>query len=210
MSKPQIILIGGGGHCRACIDVIELENRFQIAGIVERPEASSENHILGYPILGSDDDLPALAKIFSYALVTIGQIKSPKPRIRLYEHLLELYFQIPVIISPLAYISKHAKIGQGTIAMHQTIVNAGANVGNNCILNTRALLEHDVCVGDNCHISTNSVINGASIIGPGSFVGSSSIIREGVSVGKNCIIGAGTRVIKNISENKTYIGQDKL
>ena len=210
MTKPQIILIGGGGHCRACIDVIELENRFQIAGIVERPEASPANHILGYPILGSDDDLPALAKIFPYALVTIGQIKSPEPRIRLYERLLELNFQIPVIISPLAYISKHAKIGQGTIAMHQTIVNAGANVGNNCILNTRALLEHDVCVGDNCHISTNSVLNGASRIGPGSFVGSSSIIREGVSVGKNCIIGAGTRVIKNIPENKAYIGQEKL
>jgi len=51
MPKPQIILIGGGGHCRACIDVIEMENRFQIAGIVERSESSSGNHILGYPII---------------------------------------------------------------------------------------------------------------------------------------------------------------
>ncbi len=26
MAKPKIILIGGGGHCKACIDVIENTN----------------------------------------------------------------------------------------------------------------------------------------------------------------------------------------
>lgn len=210
MDKHQIILIGGGGHCRACIDVIELENRFQISGIVERPEASHGNNILGYPILGSDDNLPALAKKFPHALVTIGQIKNPDPRIRLYERLLELNFQIPEIISPLAYVSKHACIGTGTIVMHHAMINAGASVGNNCIVNTKALIEHDVCVGDNCHISTTSVLNGESIIGSSTFVGSGGIIKGGVLVGKNCIIGAGARVIKNIPDNKMYIGQDKL
>ena len=34
--KASILLIGGGGHCRACVDVLEQEGRFQIAGIVER------------------------------------------------------------------------------------------------------------------------------------------------------------------------------
>lgn len=25
MKQPEIILIGGGGHCKACIDVVEAE-----------------------------------------------------------------------------------------------------------------------------------------------------------------------------------------
>ncbi len=207
-SKPQIILVGGGGHCRACIDVIELEDRFEIAGIVERSDVSQGDSILGYPILGGDDDLPNLAEKFPYALVTVGQIKNPEPRIRLYKTLLESEFQIPTIISPLAYVSKHACIGLGTIVMHHAIVNACVKVGINCILNTKALLEHDVCVGDNCHISTNSVLNGESIIGSNTFVGSGSIIREGISIGKRCLIRAGSRVIKNIADNKTHIDQD--
>jgi len=33
--KKELILIGGGGHCTACIDVIEQEGRFAIAGIVD-------------------------------------------------------------------------------------------------------------------------------------------------------------------------------
>lgn len=210
MVNPLIILVGGGGHCRACIDVIELEDRFQIAGIIEKPEAAQGDNILGYPILGSDNELPILVKDFPYALVAIGQIKRPEPRIRLYESLLELGFQLPIIISPLAYVSKYACIGTGTIVMHHAIVNACANVGNNCILNTKTLLEHDVCVGDNCHISTRSVLNGESIIGSGTFIGSGTIIRECVSIGKNCVLGAGSRVAKNIADNETYTDQDIL
>ncbi len=38
MNKPNIILIGGGGHCKACIDVIEQENKYTIAGIIDVPE----------------------------------------------------------------------------------------------------------------------------------------------------------------------------
>ena len=30
----EIILIGGGSHCKSVIDVIEQENRFKIIGIV--------------------------------------------------------------------------------------------------------------------------------------------------------------------------------
>jgi hypothetical protein len=32
-----ILLLGGGGHCRACVDVIEAEAKYQIVGIVQPP-----------------------------------------------------------------------------------------------------------------------------------------------------------------------------
>jgi hypothetical protein len=31
----SLLLIGGGGHCRTCIDVIETEGKYKIAGIVK-------------------------------------------------------------------------------------------------------------------------------------------------------------------------------
>ena len=36
--KEKLILIGGGGHCKSCIDVIEQENKYEIAGIVDLKE----------------------------------------------------------------------------------------------------------------------------------------------------------------------------
>ena len=31
----NLILIGAGGHCLSCIDVIELQNYYRIAGLVD-------------------------------------------------------------------------------------------------------------------------------------------------------------------------------
>ena len=157
--KPRIILVGGGGHCKACIDVIEQEGKYSIAGIVDVMEKLHQK-ILGYEIIATDDDLPGFVKEYENFLITLGQIKSPERRIRIFENLKESGIKLPVIISPLAYVSKHAKIEEGTIVMHYALVNAGAKVGKNCIINTKALIEHDAWIGDHCHIATGAVING--------------------------------------------------
>ena len=83
MKKENIILIGGGGHCKSCIDVIEQENQFSIVGIVDISKKLGKK-ILGYKILWTDNELPALAKKYSNFLITVGQIKSNNTRIKLF------------------------------------------------------------------------------------------------------------------------------
>lgn len=188
--KPKLILIGGGGHCAACIDVIEQENKFQIAGIVDKAAASKR--VLGYSILGSDDDLLKLRSSYDYALITIGQIKSPSTRIRLYEYTKSLGFILPTIISTRAYVSKHAVIGEGTIIMHDGLINSRVTIGRNCIINTKALIEHDALVEDNCHISTGAIVNGGAMVRQGTFVGSNAVTRESAKTKENDFIKAGS------------------
>jgi sugar O-acyltransferase (sialic acid O-acetyltransferase NeuD family) len=189
----EIILIGGGGHCKSVIDVIEQESVFQIAGIVDKPEFLG-TEVLGYQVVGNDADLSDLASIHKYALITLGHIKNPKFRIKLFELALNAGFKFPIIRSPFSYVSKHAVIEAGTIIMHDALVNANAKVGRNTIINSRALIEHDCDVGDNCHISTNSVLNGGTSVGEGSFIGSGTVTKEGVSIGPNSFIKAGSLV----------------
>ncbi len=192
-NKQKIILIGGGGHCKSCIDVIEQEGRFQIAGVIERSAQTLTDDVLCYSILGTDEDLPEVKKDYKHALITVGQIKSPNVRIRLFEHLLKLGFELPTIVSPSSYVSPHARIGQGTIVMHHALVNAGAQVGRNCIINTKALVEHDALVEDHCHVATGAIINGGVRVGAGTFVGSSVVTKEYISIANNSIIPFGTR-----------------
>ena len=192
MGRPQLILVGGGGHCRSCIDVIEQEGRFEIAGIVERADSSDLPSVLGYAIVGKDDDLPDLRKRYGQALVTVGQIKTSQSRIRIYRMLKNLEFSLPVIVSPTAYVTQHASVGEGTIVMHHALLNAEARIGANCIINTKALVEHDAIVEDHCHISTGAIINGGATIGCGSFVGSNSVFPEYTSTPCNSFIKANT------------------
>lgn len=201
--KP-IILIGGGGHCLSCIDVIEQEGNYQIAGIVDVPEKVGQT-ILGYPIIGNDDDLPELVKKYENALITVGQIKSAKVRIQLYNQLKELGANLPVIISTMAYVSKHATIQEGTIVMHHALINAGAHIGVNNIINTKALVEHEAQIRDHCHLSTASKTNGQVIIGNECFIGSGVTLANNIEITDQVIIPAGTTVFKNITKPGIYI-----
>ncbi len=189
--KPEIILIGGGGHCRSVIDVIELEDTYKIAGIVvnDMPKGST---VLGHEIIGNDDDLETIFKSYKNAIVTVGQIRTNSTRVKLFKRLKQIGFNLPVIVSPLAYVSKYTQIDEGTIIMHQALLNANVKVGKNCIVNTKALLEHDVIVEDHCHISTAAVINGSVIVKENSFFGSNAVSREAIAV--NGFVKAGSLV----------------
>lgn len=185
----KIILIGGGGHCKSVIDVIEQQAKYQIAGIIDKKELIGTD-VLGYKIIGSDEDLPSLQKQFPNAIITVGQIKFNTVRVNLFETLKKLGFNMPVIISPLAYVSHHASVDEGTVVMHAAIVNPHAQISKNCIINTKALIEHDAVVEDNCHISTGAIINGGVIVKANTFFGSNATSKEYITV--NGFIKAGS------------------
>lgn len=189
----SLLLIGAGGHAQSCIDVIEREGRFVIAGLVGLPHEVG-NSVLGYRVIGSDADLPTLRQRHEFALVTIGQIKTATPRIAAYAQLLALGFALPALVSPGAWVSPHAHVGAGSIVMHGAVVNAGAVVGDNCIINSRALVEHGTVIGSHCHIATGALVNGDVTIGERTFIGSGAVIREGLVIGNDCVIGMGTLV----------------
>jgi sugar O-acyltransferase (sialic acid O-acetyltransferase NeuD family) len=196
-----MLLIGSGGHARSCIDVIELSGLYKIAGFVEKNEAN-DNGLLGYSIIGTDENLPELRRDYEVALVTVGQIKSATTRIRLFNILKDLKYKLPVIVSPKSHVSKNSKIDTGTIIMHDVIVNANARIGKNCIINNKALIEHDAAVGDHCHISTGAIVNGGVTVGNESFIGSGAVIKQSIVIGSRCVIGAGAVVLKNVESNQ--------
>jgi sugar O-acyltransferase (sialic acid O-acetyltransferase NeuD family) len=189
----EILLIGDGGHCKSVIDVLEQEGQFNIAGIIGTDKSINSN-VLGYKVIGVDSDIDRFSKIYKYAIVAVGQVKSPAIRIKIFSLLMKSGVVLPKIISPRSYVSKHAVIGSGSIIMHDAVVNANAVVGDNCIINSKALIEHDSIIQSHCHISTNAIINGNVLVGEGSFIGSSAVTNNSLMIKKNSFIKAGTLV----------------
>jgi sugar O-acyltransferase (sialic acid O-acetyltransferase NeuD family) len=190
----DILIIGGGGHCKSVIDVIESTGKYKIYGIIDIKEKVGQK-VLDYKIIGTDDDLEKYRNDIELAFIAIGFINSVELRIKIYNKLKQLNFKLPVIISPLAYVSKHSFIDEGTIVMHYAVINAGAKVGKNCIINTKALIEHDAIIEDFCHISTGAIINGGVIVGKSSFIGSNATTKQYIKIPEHSFIKAGT-VIK--------------
>jgi len=192
----KLILIGGGGHCHACIDVIESEKKYSITGILDVEENIGKS-VLGYKILGSDADITKFAQRGHHFLITIGHTANANLRKNIYNEILLCGGTLAQVISPRAYIAKTSSIGNGSIVMHDALINANSQIDENCIINTKALIEHDCHVKAHCHISTASVLNGNVIVGEETFFGSNAVSKQGVEIAPQSFIRANSCFISN-------------
>jgi len=205
MVKEKILLLGGGGHCKSVIEAIESERRFEIAGILDSLDKIGQK-ILGYSILGTDPELADFVKNIPNVIITVGQLEDGTKREHLYKLVKSTGANLPVVIASSAQVSKHARIAEGSVILHQATVNANAVIGVNTIINTSAIIEHDAAIGDHCHISTGAVINGNCTVGNRTLIGSNAVLKHGVGIEKDVVVGAGAVVINNVREHAVVAG----
>lgn len=202
-----LILLGGGGHCKSVIEAAESAGR-TILGVLDLPEDLGKK-ILSTKVIGTDDDILLYVDQAEF-VITVGFIKSPAVRIKLYDRVKAAGGRLATVIASTAYVSKYATIGEGTVVLHHAFVNAGAQVGSNVILNTFTNIEHDAVIGDNCHISTGTMVNGDCRVGERCFIGSQSVLANGISIGDDIIVGAGSLVRKSIAVKGIYSGNPAI
>lgn len=199
----KIILIGGGGHCKVLIDIIQEEGKFEIAGILDR----NKDGALGVKVVGEDEDLPKLfSEGIKNAAICVGGLSNPKIRRRIFDNLKKIGFNLPVLKHPNSVISKYAEIGEGTCVMAGAVVNSCAKIEEICIINTSVVIEHDCILKSNVNVSPRAVLLGGVEIGDNTFIGSGSIIKQGVKIGRDSLIGAGSLVLNNINDEVTAFG----
>lgn len=198
-----LILVGGGGHCKSVIEAVESVN-FSIKGILDLPQYVGDK-ILGYEVLGSDDDIPLYVDECDF-LVTLGYIKNPTLRNNLHKRIEDAGGNLATVIASTAHVSKYAQLGAGTVVLHGAMVNAGAIIGKGCIINTLANIEHDAIVGNFCHISTGAMVNGDCHVGDNTFLGSQSVMVNATSIPANSVFAAACLIRKNLTIEGLYAG----
>lgn len=202
--KRPLILIGGGGHCKSVIEVVESAG-YEIKGILDMPDEVGKEVLPGHKVIGTDDEIPQYVEECDF-VITVGFIKNPALRIKLYNKVKAAGGRLATIIASTAHVSKYAELGEGTVIMHHAFVNAGAKIGDNCIINTFVNIEHDAEVGNQCHISTGTMVNGECKIGENCFIGSQSVCANCIEIASDIIVGAGSVVRKSLRMKGIYAG----
>lgn len=206
--KRPLILIGGGGHCKSVIEGAESAG-YEIKGILDMPDEVDKEVLPGHKVIGTDDEIPQYVEECDF-IITVGFIKNPALRIKLYNKVKAAGGRLATIIASTAHVSKYAELGEGTVIMHQAFVNAGAKIGDNCIINTFVNIEHDAEVGNQCHISTGTMVNGECKIGENCFIGSQSVCANCIEIASDIIVGAGSVVRKSIRVKGIYAGNPAI
>lgn len=199
-----IVLLGGGGHCRAVLGVLERLGEYEVHGISDLAEMKGQHVLPGYPIDLVDSDLEKIYPQTRQAFVSLGD--KLILRRTLYRLATDIGYVLPALISPTSFVSRHAQVGPGALVMHGAVVSTASRVGANAILNTGSIVEHDCEVGDHSHIAPGAVLCGRVWIGELTLVGANSVVLPGVRIGHHVVLGAGSVVTKDVPDNVYVAG----
>lgn len=206
MEKKEVILLGGGGHCKSIIDAIESLGEYTIAGIVDIEENIGEV-IYGVTIIGKDDDLKLFYnKGIKHAFIAVGSIGDVEVRKKLYNKAKEVGFEFPFIRDASSIIARNVVIEEGVFIGKGVIINSDTSIKANAIINSGAILEHDCKVEEFVHIGPGATICGGVSVGYATHIGCNATVIQGVKIGRSVLIGAGSVVTKNVNDSSKVVG----
>lgn len=199
----EVLVVGGGGHAKVIIDILELQKEFTIAGIIDQKERVGQ-YLNDIPIIGDDSQLEEFFwKGLRRAAVAIGDNRR---RTNLYEYLRGLGFKFVNMIHPSAIIAASAHLSIGTAIMPGAILNPDCLIKENVIINTKASVDHDCIVMEHCHIAPGCTLAGGVSVGAGTLIGAGTTVLPGIKIGSWSIIGAGSLVVSAIPDRVVVYG----
>ena len=162
----NLLILGAGGYGHVVREIAE------DSGIFDKIDFLDDSSPLA---IGKFGDAEKFLKGYPNAVVALGNAEL---RLGYIEKLRAAGFQIPVIISPKAYVSKSAKIGKGTIVEPFSAVNANSEVGIGVLLRCGAVIDHNAKVGDFCYIDCGVVVKANNSVGFKIKIAANSVVEK--------------------------------
>lgn len=206
----NILIIGSGGHAKVIIDIVEKEGSYNIVGLLNK-QANGNEKILGYDLLGKEEDLPKFAKIHAIQgiIIAVGDnYTRAKVVSRTKETCPELSFFSA--IHPKATIAPDVSIGQGTVIMAGVSVNVTSSIGEFCILNTNSSLDHDSQMGNFSSLAPGVTVGGECQINEFSAINIGATLIPRITIGKHSVVGAGALVNKPVGSFEVVYGSPAI
>ncbi len=205
--QQKVVGLGAGGHAAVLIELLRSLDGYEVVELTDANPALWGREILGVPIRGGDERLPALAAAgVGGAFVGVGAIKTVTVRRKVFDRAVAAGFNPVTLIHPSADVAPSARLGQGTCVLAMAMVGTCTRLGANVTVYSGVILEHDSEVGDHSHLSPGVHIAGGVKIGTGCFIGIGASIIQGVRIGDEAIVGAGAVVLHDVPAGQTVVG----
>lgn len=202
----RIILVGASGHAGVIADAVERAGEHQIVGVVDRSRPPGSD-FMGYPVLGRDTELCALAREHGAdgALLGIGDnwIRGQLAE-RYRREMPALAF--PAVVHPSAVLGRGVTLGHGTVVLAGAVVNGPTQIGRFCVIYTRASIDHDSVMDDGSSLAPGVSLGGRVHVGEYSAIGTGASSRHSVRIGAHTVVGVGTAVVGDLPDHVVAVG----
>ena len=149
VERTKLLIVGAGQYAQVVRDIaISLECYAEIAFVDDRVPLEGD-------IIGRTADLEALHGRFAHAIVAIG---NPALRRELTERLLDLGYEVPVLVHPRGWVSPTATVAPGCVVEASSVINAYVALGTATLVCAGAVVNHNAVVGPYCQIDCNATV----------------------------------------------------
>ncbi len=196
--RNHLVVLGGGGHAKMCIDILRQRNEYKIVGIVDS-EKPIGTLVCGVPVIGDNSMLEQLwNEGVSCAVNGVGSVAKPAIRKALFEKLKTIGFYLPNLIHPSAVVEPSVTMGQGNQIMMGACVGSSAVLGDNCIVNSGAIVSHDCKLSSHCHIAPGAILAGSVSVGEIAVIGMGVTAYIGITIGARAMVNNGIHLFRDV------------
>lgn len=156
MSK-HLLIVGAGAYGLVAKEIAESMRAFDRIAFLDDAAKTTPN---GTPVLGTVADAARLCDAGEYDCVAVA-IGNPGARLSLLRRLREqTSLSVVSLVSPMAYVSPDARVGDGAIVEPMAVIHSGCELGEGCIVSAGAVINHMSLCGEGVHVDCNATVPG--------------------------------------------------
>jgi sugar O-acyltransferase (sialic acid O-acetyltransferase NeuD family) len=204
--KTPLIIIGGGGHAREILDIVEAMNleseTFEVLGFAaDKYYDEAEMFARHARFLGGVE--PVLRDFDARYVIGIG---SGDARRDIDSLATANHRQPATLVHPQSSSGFGVELGPGTVIAAGARLTTHISAGRHVHLNVNSTVSHDVTLGDYVTVSPGANVSGRVNIGEAVTLGTGSRIIERLTIGAGTMVGAGATVVSDLPAGVTAIG----
>ena len=203
LKNKVVVITGSCGQLGSSLCTLFSNIGCTVIGIDYSIEAKINN--VDYDVINDLNKLKNLYDEGSHGIIGIG---SNRKRVSISQEIFNLipHFSWMSLLSKYAIISPDVSIGEGTVVISGSQINAGSVIGKHCIINSKSSIDHDNIIGNFVNISPMVVTGGSVKVGSNSDIGIGSTIKNNIDIQDNVTIGGHSFVNKDCETNSLYYG----
>lgn len=196
-----LVLFGTGDLARIAYEYFERDTAYEVVAFAVDGEFYKDETFCDLPVLQFNDiATPFPPDAFAmHVAVVYGDIN--RLRARKCAEAKEKGYILASYISPHAYVSKAAAIGEHAFIFENNVIQPNVSVGNNCIFWSGNHVGHDSKIGNNVFLSSHVVVSGHCDVQDNCFIGVNSTLANGAIIGRESWVSHGSVISGNVPPN---------